>query len=245
MEDKEVLMKLGLTEKESRAYLLALYMGEINSGDLIKKMNIYSKTSYEILNKLVEKGFLSTFVKEKVKFYLPINPERLQEIIKHKQLEIDKLKDEIDLITPKLKKINTESKKKQNATVFEGKKGVKFLFEEVLKQKENIYVFGGGGKFKEFFPEYFELWNKQRTKHKIRLKLIYDEKLRNKKTRYSLCEIRFLPKEFDNPAPTMIFGNKVIITIWQETPLAFAIESKEVANSYKSYFDVLWKNAKK
>ena len=56
MKEKETLIKLGLTEKEARAYLLALQFGEVNSGDLIKKLTIYSKTAYELLNRLANSG---------------------------------------------------------------------------------------------------------------------------------------------------------------------------------------------
>ena len=134
--------------------------------------------------------------------------------------------------------------KKQQATIYEGKKGIKHLFDESLRQKEDILVLGGGGKFKEHFPEYSELWHKLRIKAKIKLKLLYDEGLREKNIIYEKCEIKFLPKEFDNPSPTMIYGDKVVITLWEKIPLAFVIESKEVARSYKTYFGVLWKIAK-
>jgi len=245
MKEKEVLIKLGLTEKEARAYLLALELGEVNSGDLIKKLTIYSKTAYEILNKLVEKGFLSTFLKGNIKFYSPINPSKIQEIVEQQQIEIDEVKKEVEGIIPVLKQISKASMKRQQATIYEGKKGIKYLFGESLKQKDEIWVLGGGGKFKEYFPEYSELWHRLRVKSKIKLRLLYDEGLRKKNIHYEECEIKFLPKEFDNPSPTMIYRNKVIITIWEENPLAFVIESKEVTKSYKNYFEVLWKVAKK
>ena len=59
-----------------------------------------------------------------------------------------------------------------------------------------------------------------------------------------LLEVRFLSKEFDNPAPAMIYGDEVAITVWSETPIVTLIRSKEVANRYKSYFNLLWKMAK-
>ena len=245
MKEKETLINLGLTEKEARAYLLALELGEVNSGDLIKKLTIYSKTAYEILNKLVEKGFLSTFMKGNIKFYSPTNPNKILEIVKQQQLKVDQIKKEVDAIIPSLNQISKSSKKRQQATIYDGKKGVKYIFDESLKQKGEISVFGGGGKFKECFPEYSELWDKLRIKSKIKLKLLYDEGLRKKNANYQQCEIRYLPKEFNNPAPTMIYNNKVVITIWTEKPMAFVIESKEVSESYKNYFEILWKVAKK
>ena len=245
MKEKEILMKLGLTEKESKAYLLALDLGSISSGDLIRKLNVYSKTSYELLNKLVEKGFLSYSIKDHIKHYSPINPEKILNLIKEKQEELNETKKEIESILPDLINKKTSSQSKHNATIYEGKKGMKSIFDEALKYKSEILVFGGGGKFKELLPDYFEIWNKERTKNKIKLKILHDKSLKNKSSNYPLCEIKYLSKEFDNPSPTMIYSNKVVITLWIEKPLAFVIESDEVAKTYRSYFNLLWKIAKK
>jgi len=125
---------------------------------------------------------------------------------------------------------------------------MKSIFEDMLKQKQEILVFGGGGKFKEALGPYSELWHKKREKLRIKLRLLWNENLRKQKKetkKLKFLEIRFLPKEFDNPAPTIIYQDKVAITIWSNTPIATLIRSKEVAKSYKSYFKTLWSIAKK
>lgn len=244
MKDKEILMKLGLTEKESKTYLLALDLGSVSSGDLIKKLNVYSKTAYELLNKLVEKGFLSYSRKDRIKRYFPLNPENIMNIIKEKQLNLEETKTELQTIMPSLVQRKISSQSNHQATIYEGKKGIKLIFDSALKDNKEILVFGGGGKFKELFPDYSELWHKQRVNKKIKLKLLYDKSLKNKSTKYPLCEIKYLPKEFNNPAPSMILNNKVILSIWKENPITIEINSKEVSDSYKSYFNLLWKIAK-
>lgn len=47
------------------------------------------------------------------------------------------------------------------------------------------------------------------------------------------------------PTGVIIFGNKVATLTWQEIPRAFVIHSKQVAESYKSFFESMWKIAKK
>jgi len=245
MEDVEILIKTGLTEKEAKIYLLALDLEKVTSGDIIKKLNVYSKTAYELLNKLVEKGFLSYYIKDYIKHYSPCKPEKILNIVKEKQEKLEQTKKEIEHLLPLLKKREKNSKSQQEVTIYEGAKSIKFIFEDALKQKNEILVFGGGGKFKEAFPEYSELWHKQRIKNKIKLKLLYDSSLSSKTNNYNLCEIKFLSKEFHNPAPTMIYANTIVITLWTEKPLAFVIESEEVSKTYRSYFNLLWNIAKK
>lgn len=87
--------------------------------------------------------------------------------------------------------------------VFEGKQGLKSVFEDTLRERKEIFVFGGGGKFKDALGPYSELWHKQRGKARITLRLLWNESLREKKIevmKYHFAELRFLPKVFDNPA---------------------------------------------
>ena len=43
----------------------------------------------------------------------------------------------------------------------------------------------------------------------------------------------------------LIAYDKVATLVWQEIPTAFVIESKQVAYSYKKFFEDMWKLAKK
>ena len=40
-----------------------------------------------------------------------------------------------------------------------------------------------------------------------------------------------------SPMVIIIFGNKVAQVVWRDQPFAFIIDSKEVVESYKKYFD--------
>ena len=39
------------------------------------------------------------------------------------------------------------------------------------------------------------------------------------------------------------YGDKVVIIAWSDPLFIFSIENKEVSDSYKNYFELLWKNA--
>ncbi len=58
--------------------------------------------------------------------------------------------------------------------------------------------------------------------------------------------IKFLPEEFSgNPAVICIYGNKVINFLYGESLFAFVIESKELADNYRSYHKYLWNKVAK
>ncbi|MBS3097524.1 hypothetical protein J4209_01870 [Candidatus Woesearchaeota archaeon] len=50
--------------------------------------------------------------------------------------------------------------------------------------------------------------------------------------------------EKTSPTTTYCYGNKVAIVLWiKEKLLAIMIEDEVIANSFKEFFEVLWKNA--
>lgn len=59
------------------------------------------------------------------------------------------------------------------------------------------------------------------------------------------ASFKYIPDEFTAPATTFIYGNKAAIIVWSEIPIATLIISKDVAESYKNYFRLLWKIVKK
>jgi hypothetical protein len=56
-----------------------------------------------------------------------------------------------------------------------------------------------------------------------------------------LIYTKILPKEFSgSPSIIWIYENKVINVIWHPEPIAFMIESSDIAENYKKYFQYLW-----
>lgn len=109
-----------------------------------------------------------------------------------------------------------------------GKKAIIFIYRDVLNYKEYL-TFGA----------------KMYQSPKIKSRILVSEKIRNTAVQKAIYgNYRFLPREFEDPANTLIYGNKLIIIIWIEEPTAFVLESKEAVNVYKKYFEVLWKIAK-
>jgi hypothetical protein len=47
------------------------------------------------------------------------------------------------------------------------------------------------------------------------------------------------------PMAVNVYSNKVLLAVWMEVPMAIIIENESVSKSFKSLFELLWKNAKK
>ena len=81
---------------------------------------------------------------------------------------------------------------------------------------------------------------------KIPVKIIYNEKSRIKKSqaKFPILKMRFNSQVYDTPATTWIYGNKVAIIVWSDQPIATLMRSKDIADSYKQFFNILWNSSK-
>ncbi len=239
------LENLGLTKIEARVYLELLKLGSTKTGPLIKKTELHRATVYDILKRLLEKGLISYVVKEKTKYFQVANIENFFDSIetqKQKLKEKERLSKEI---VKKLQLIKEQARNKESASIFQGKKGIITIFEDILNYEE-YFAFASKGKFKEILEDYFDQFQNKKKLKKIVVRILIDEGLRGSQYVKSIYgKVKFLPKEYNYPTATFVYGDNVAFFVFTEYPTAFLIESKELAGSFKSYFNLLWKIAKK
>ncbi len=120
-------------------------------------------------------------------------------------------------------------------------KSIQYQDKEVGEKKE-VVGWGMTGQLRKYLPIFADQWIRDIKLYKIKNRYIYAKGTEIKEKQF---ETKLLPKEFITPVATQIYGDKILISIWEPTLLAIMIKSKEVAESYKSYFNLLWKLAKK
>ncbi|MDD5191869.1 MAG: helix-turn-helix domain-containing protein [Candidatus Nanoarchaeia archaeon] len=245
MPEIEVLEGLGLSEAEAKVYLALIETGSTLAGPIIKKTGLHRGTTYQILQRLKEKGLASSVIKGKKQYFSAAEPERFLDILKEKQRKLQE-------ILPKLKEKSRIGKELQEITVYSGVKGIRSVMDKMLEElnpKGEYYDFGVSGLFKEVMKEYWDLWQKQKKKYKIKSYVIFNAELKKKnpeliKDYYG--ETRFHPKEYSSITDTIIYKDTVVLFIWTaKPPIAVVIKNKDNAESYKNQFRLMWKYAKK
>jgi len=97
--------------------------------------------------------------------------------------------------------------------------------------------------------EYWDLWQKQKKKYKIKSYVIFNEELRKgnpKLLKDYHGDARFHPKEYSSITDTIIYKDKTVLFIWTaKPPIAVVIKNKDNAESYKNQFKLMWKYARK
>lgn len=223
-----------------------LEVGSSTVSKLVKKTGLHRSYIYDILNKLIDFGLATFITKNNKKYFEVSDPSNILNSLDSKEQEIKLNKEKLSKIIPLLIKNQNKSLETQQAKIFLGKKGIKSLLEDILNTNEDFITFGAEGKFREIFKWYFTNWQKRRVKDKIRYKVIYNIKLKGKRPtkEQKLVQKKFLPEKYEFPATTEVYKNKTIIIIWDKEPIAFLIESRKVAKTFKNYFGLLWGLAK-
>lgn len=201
---------------------------------------------YDALNQLIEKGLVSYVITANRKYFEAASPERIVKYLDETEQEIKRKRVLVTSVLTDLETRRKLSKEPQEATIYKGKKGLKSIAEDVLKTKKELLVFGAEGKFVEIFTHYAGQWHMRRGALKIPVKIIYSEKSRAKKSKanFPMLRMRFSSTAYDTPATTWIYGDKTAIIVWSDQPIATLIRSKQVADSYRQFFSILWKSSK-
>ncbi len=238
MVDNKILQELGLTESESKVYLALLELGPSLAGSISRKTGIHRRNIYDITERLIKKGLIGYIVKNNRRLFEAANPERLKEIIDEKQKLLDENLQDLNFLYQK-------TKEKQETNFYKGIEGLKTVFQDQLEIKgkeREILILGASQSAFEILPFYFKWYDEDRKKKKIKVRIIASEELRKS---IPLSEIRYLPQKYANPLAINIYGNKVAIILWKKSPIAIVIKEQEIADSYKKYFELVWKIARK
>lgn len=246
MELNLILKRFGLTDNEVKVYLKLLTLGESTASNLGKETHMERRTAYDVVNKLLEKGLLSFFEKDEKKFYRPLSPLRLLDILDEREDGLKKTRQEFIKVFPLLEKIAKEGEKELEVRVLEGKEGLRVLYMDEIKEGSLInLVCTTIDKSEELLKNFIPNFTRARVKRRIKMRIISTNKDVNFLKKYKLTEVRFLPDEYTSPASMTIFRNKLGIILWAEKPIVILIKNKEVADNFLKYFELMWKIAEK
>jgi HTH-type transcriptional regulator, sugar sensing transcriptional regulator len=242
------LQKIGLNKKQAAVYIAALELGEASMTELTKKAGLKRPTVYLLVEELELMGLLSSFKKGKRTVHTAQHPNRLLEIMRSRGQQVEEM-------LPDLLALYNTPKDKPKIQVFEGKRGVEMLYDEIhaaLGQKQETLLFTDIKSLTKHFPSALE-------EYRARLKKIKRPRIRelNYGDAAGIMWAKEMSREMkDNPnhsirlLPTdhqlgntdnIIFGSKLAIISYKKDIFVVVIESAEVAQTYRALFEAAWK----
>jgi len=241
--ETQILEDIGLTNAEIKVYLSLLELGSSTAGPIIEKSALQSSVVHMTLNKLLQKGFLSSVKEGQRNHYQATNPNNILEYIEEK-------KSKFKQILPELLIKQETAKLKSEVTSFRGIRGIRELLYELLAAggKEH-HTFGSAKESLMMGDAFWFSYHKKRKEKNISAKLLFNESLKDwmhdavEQQQYQLAEIRFTSKGFEPLTETIIRNDKIGIILWTESPLGILIHNKVAAFSYDKFFEIMWQQA--
>ena len=236
METLQTLKSIGFSGNEAKVYLALLQLGETTVQPISRKVNLTRPYCYDVLADLVEKGFASFVERRGRRRYSATQPKIIRKIL------LEKVK-EIDPILPELEGMYQQAPARPKVRYFEGKEGIRAIYEEMIQEAKELAIFGSGQEWAENFEEWLE-HTETIAKKKIRIrdlaKKMPESKEWAKYYKAPLQELRYIKDEWNFPSDQFVWGNKVAMLCQGGGMHGIVIESREMAQSMLTVFEVLW-----
>jgi sugar-specific transcriptional regulator TrmB len=244
----EILTRFNISPTASKVYIALLELGKSSADKIAKRAETYKANVYDALEKLSQLGLVSYVFEENKRLFIPTNPKKLPQMIediKEKQFRtIDELKRELNDIMPQLKAKYESVKEKDLFEIYRGRKAYKSIINEILKEKPKIWKGFGNFQVQAFFPIDFQRWFKN-----VEIKLFStksDEIIKRMKEaeKTTSVQVIWLPKEVYMPIVWVIFGDNVLIVLYEHDLILMRIKSEQIVKTFSNQFDYLWKKYK-
>ncbi|MEK6953010.1 MAG: helix-turn-helix domain-containing protein [Nanoarchaeota archaeon] len=245
--NEKLLEEIGLTKGEVKVYLTLLKTGETTTGKIIEEAQISSGKIYEILYKLIKKGLVSYIIKEKTKYFQSASPNRILDFLHEKEKALKNKEMEIEKQLPSLFELQ-KPKKEYETTLFKGLKGIQAaIFEalDFLDKDDEVLVMGIRSTKDEQYNMLWKRWHQARMQKKIKCKAIFsdkDSKYYQSFKQMKLTQVKVL--QGITPSAIDIIKDKVLIFTYEKEPSCLSIKNPEIAQSFKTFFETLWRIAK-
>jgi len=248
----QILERLGLSKGEVKVYSALMRLGEATITPLTNESSVTKSKIYDILEKLIKKGLVGYNIKKGVKHFFMNDPRKIIEFLNKKEEEIEISKKEIESILPSLLEQRKFSSLGRIAEIYEGFNGMKTIREELMlscKKGETMLVLGAPKIANDKWEGWLLEFHKKRVKKNIGMKIIYNSDAREYgkvRTEMKFTEVKYFQEGINSPNWIDIFPEAVMISIISgETVISFVIKNKEISNSFRTYFEIMWKIAKK
>lgn len=239
-EIREVLESIGLQKNETLIYLDLIKNGGSSAHDIAGRTKIHRPNVYDNIDKLKKKSIITESVKNGKKIFYPVKPKNLINYLKEKQYELEKA-------IPEMESLHNKPSEKRTITMSEGIRSFRNILNGLLDKNHDIFVYGIPKGVADKIGGFINEFHESRVKKKITMKHIYNKDA-ERRIRFlndmEFTEARFLPSMFNTNITTLICGDVVLLTFWDEPMFIITIENQSVADAYKGYFNILWEEAK-
>lgn len=245
---QEILEGLGLSPNEAKIYETLVERGESSVSDIAVAAKIHRRNTYDAIERLINKGLCFQIFSTTENRYNAVDPDKLTEILAEKQEQLLKT-------LPVLKKKFSERYAPEEAYIYRGLEGQKNIWRDVLRVGEESYFIGAkAGWFDPRLEANRVAFFKEANRKKLKFIQLFDHEVKAQIPNFPKhfpgdLKYRFLPQKYSTNSGLHVFGDYVVtytgLTIGKidENVVFFVIHSKNLAESYRTWFWYMWEQS--
>jgi predicted transcriptional regulator len=242
--DVAVLREMGLSDSETRVYLVMLELSESTRGKIVDQSGIAGSKVYQVLARLQSRGLVMSNRQGGVLHFKASDPKQMLRMLEERRKTVERMEEHVTALLPQLLAKYESSKKEQEVELAIGTLAMEALFlkqVEDMRAGETCYVIGGTGPVDPRVWTFFQEIHGLRAKKCIKTLMVYSSQERSVLESHHppnpLLEISYIP--FLAPVAINIYHDKTIIIVFGQSVFSIVITSKAVTASFIQYFDLL------
>lgn len=243
-----LLKEYGLDENEMNIYLHLVRRKELTAYQIAKEIHIHRSNCYNILDRLVNKGFVTISTIRDKKVYSANELTNVLGKIKNKESILLSIMPEIEKIQSTeettVNYANTKNSFAQfNTKLYEMAQKRELSFAYMISNSPNLTTKSSRILGERLLTEL----KKAKSLKSVDCRAIWDIKFKNNTFMQQFAKLgknRFL-KKLPNRATTFIYNGYIAFVFLDENDSFIEIKNKMIAEEMKSYFEYLWEIAEK
>jgi sugar-specific transcriptional regulator TrmB len=239
MEIKQVLEQFGFQGKKTDVYLAALELGSSSVIEIAKKAGIKRTTCYDILMDLKNEGLISETSKGKKRLFVGEDPEKIQRNLRNKERLFAE-------ILPQLQSIHNVRGSKPKIRFYEGKEGLKEVYEDTAKYKGELLGFASYDIIHLLGSEWAAEYLKKRIKNGVYARgiipgteLMMREYISKDQEQRRMTKV-IDPKKYPFSIEINVYGHNKVALMSAKEEIGLIIEGQEIHNTMKLIFQLIW-----
>ncbi len=240
----DTLTDLGLTESQAKAYLLLVQEGSIAPPELATKTKQTRTNAYKVLERLAELKLATKQEASNKITFRAANPIALEELARKRRNEVLDEEKRVRLAMPALLNYFYTYSEQPGIRFFQGKYGIKEIFDDMLRTRKTIYLIRSVHDVKFYDKEFFQEFIKKKVRLGIKtVGLTPDLPQANHNpaidTTNNFSRTWMPTDAYTGAAEWYVYGNKLAILSYGEEAIGMIIESPQIADSFRQLFCLL------
>lgn len=233
---KDKLLQLGFSSNQADVYIALSTIGQSKVGLLLIKTGLHRYLVYQALQQLVERKMVYKIEKSGVAYYAITDPK----IIINESKRNEELAREVAA--------ELSSSRTDNPEIFTltDVQGIKDYLDMLLDSKEDILIIGVDYYLQTKYKDIYQQFQERLLRKKIKRLILTYEENRGYEKLMENSETKYFPSStIKSPIVINIFNDMVAQILYREPMVIIIVRHKKMAEEYKSYFKLLWEQAKK